>query len=301
MSEWQVLHVEAAPDLADLIEADLWELGCGGIERRDADQLVEKGAALPPAGKSWLWASFEGAAAAAGARDVLAAREGVVILSLQPAPQQDWSSSWRDRFTPHHIRGKNGDPAFLVRAPWHQEPPAPGETVIIINPGMAFGTGEHETTRLCLRAFAERAQDAGVLSAQRWLDLGCGTAILAMAANLRGVPRVVGMDIDPDAIRVAREVLEDNPGARVELIAGELQDAPGEFHGVFANILLGPLKELAPGLAKKITPGGLLIASGVLNHQAGELIGAMADAGFRLLDHLTEGEWSCCVFSAPEG
>jgi ribosomal protein L11 methyltransferase len=164
---------------------------------------------------------------------------------------------------------------FLVD-PGEVAAPPEGRVRIALRPGRAFGTGEHPTTRLC----AERLEDH-VATGQRWLDLGCGTAILSIVASVLGAREVLALDHDPDVIEVAREILAANgapPGVTVR--QGSIEDAPpGRFDGIVANIHAPFFLERAEILASRLAPGGILVASGFLREDLGEIGPALASAG----------------------
>src|SRR5690606_2278204 len=153
-------------------------------------------------------------------------------------------------------------PSFWIVPTWH-EPPAAAKQVIRLDPGLAFGTGTHPTTRMCLRWTAARRWDG-----QRVLDYGCGSGILAMGAARFGAAEIVAVDIDPAAVESTRLNAQAN---HVVLQAGLPDLARGAFDLVLANILATPLKVLAPLLCAHVAPGGCLVLAGILSRQADEL------------------------------
>ena len=187
--------------------------------------------------------------------------------SLRQVAEQDWVRLTQSQFEPIHI-GRN----IWVVPSWHQAPD-PNALILELDPGLAFGTGSHPTTRLCmewLEAHAPRAQSV--------LDYGCGSGILAIVAQKLGASRVVGVDIDPQAVDSARHNSERN-GCRIDCYLPDELGASGQeqlFDLVIANILSGPLQLLAPVLCRHLAPGGRLLLSGVLASQAEQVIDAYA-------------------------
>lgn len=215
--------------------------------------------------RSTVTALFPSMAAAQEAARLLQAQpfyEGAHGLELKALPEQDWVRLTQSQFTPVEIT-----PRFWIVPSWH-EPPAAAEQVLRLDPGLAFGTGTHPTTRMCLRWIAQRD-----LSAQRVLDYGCGSGILAMAAAQMGARPVDAVDIDPDAVKATLDNAQTNG---VQLNAGLPELAQGLYDVVLANILATPLKVLAPLLCAHVNAGGHLVLAGILSRQAEELRAAYA-------------------------
>lgn len=190
----------------------------------------------------------------------------VHLQSITALQDQDWVRLTQSQFTPVSIT-----PEFWIVPSWH-EPPAAAKRVIRLDPGLAFGTGTHPTTRMCLRWTALHA----ARQAARWtrvLDYGCGSGILAIGAALFGARAIDAVDIDPAAIESTRANAQHN---RVCLNAGLPQAARGSYSLVFANILASPLKLLAPLLCAHVEVGGDLVLAGILERQADELKSAYA-------------------------
>ncbi len=189
---------------------------------------------------------------------------GLHVQALQQLDEQDWVRITQSQFQPVDVT-----PTFWIVPTWH-EPPAAAQRVIRLDPGLAFGTGTHPTTRMCLRWIA--AHEA-TLQGARVLDYGCGSGILAIAAALHGAAPVDALDIDPAAVQSTR----DNASANgIGLNAGLPDQAQGRYGVVLANILATPLKLLAPLLATHVAAGGHLVLSGILARQAEDLQAAYA-------------------------
>ena len=236
----------------------------------------EPGMPAPAAGwrRSTLTALFDTQAAAEQAATLLLAQgwtEGLQVQALSEVAEQDWVRITQSQFAPVSIT-----PDFWVVPSWH-EPPAAARQVIRLDPGLAFGTGTHPTTRMCLRWLARRP--AGV-DLKRVLDYGCGSGILAIGAALMGAKdaklgkmHIDAVDIDPAAVRATADNAARNG---VALAAGLPEQAQGVYGVVLANILATPLKLLAPLLAGHVQPGGWLVLAGILERQADDICAAYA-------------------------
>jgi ribosomal protein L11 methyltransferase len=187
------------------------------------------------------------------------------VLGVAAVPEQDWVRLTQSQFAPVEIT-----PEFWIVPTWH-EPPAQARQVIRLDPGLAFGTGTHPTTRMCLRWVATR--DAAHPLGRRVLDYGCGSGILAIGAAKFGAMEIDAVDIDPAAVESTRLNAEANG---VMLRAALPDAAQGRYDTVLANILATPLKVLAPLLCAHVAQGGALVLAGILARQAAELKTAYA-------------------------
>ena len=234
----------------------------------DAEQALfgEPGMPAPKGGwqRSRITALFADEAVAREASVLLQAQDfftGCQLLAMGAVPDQDWVRLTQSQFAPVEIT-----PEFWIVPTWH-EPPAQARQVIRLDPGLAFGTGTHPTTRMCLRWIAAHPVRSRVL------DYGCGSGILAIGAAKFGACDVVAVDIDSAAV----EATGLNAAANgVTLNAGLPEKAVGLYEVVLANILATPLKVLAPLLCAHVAPGGQLVLAGILERQADELIAAYA-------------------------
>jgi ribosomal protein L11 methyltransferase len=239
----------------------------------DAEQALfgEPGMPAPRPGwrRSTLHALFADETAAAEAAALLLAQDwaaGLEVQTLQPLPDQDWVRLTQSQFEPVAIAD-----GFWVVPSWHAVP-ADARRVIRLDPGLAFGTGTHPTTRMCLRWLATQAAALSAPDA-RVLDYGCGSGILAIGAALHGAADIDAVDIDPAAVQAT----EANALANgVMLRAGLPERAVGHYSVVLANILATPLTLLAPLLCDRLRPGGQLVLAGILERQAEELSAAYA-------------------------
>ena len=255
------------------------ELGALSVSVEDADAgtdaehalFGEPGMPAPQGGwqRSMLRALFSDAEAATEAAALLMAQDwaqGIEQRSLKPVEDQDWVRLTQSQFAPTEIA-----PSFWIVPSWHQ-PPADATRVMRLDPGLAFGTGTHPTTRMCLRWIAQQPAERSA----RWsrvLDYGCGSGILAIGAALFGAVGIDAVDIDPAAVQATRDNARDNG---VTLNAGLPDAAQGTYPLVLANILATPLKLLAPLLCAHVDAGGDLVLAGILERQADELTAAYA-------------------------
>jgi len=205
--------------------------------------------------------------------------------------REDWAEAWKQYFTPLHV----GQRTVIVPT-WHTYTPRPGQIVIRLDPGMAFGTGLHPTTRLCMIA-AERLVRADV----RVLDVGTGSGILAILAALLGAEAVLGLDTDPIAVQVARENVALNGvegivTAEQGTLGGRDERTGGaQYDLVLANILAEVIIDMAVPLARAVAPGGVLVASGILNERADRVADALTQVGLPLEGRLSEGDWTALI------
>jgi ribosomal protein L11 methyltransferase len=266
----------APVDEVEILSEALDALDALSVSVEDADAQTPAEQALfgepdmPPPKAGWersrIVSLFATEALARDAAAVLSAQDffaGCRLVAIQPVPEQDWVRLTQSQFEPVDIT-----PEFWIVPTWH-EPPAEAKQVIRLDPGLAFGTGTHPTTRMCLRWIASRAgQDLG-----RVLDYGCGSGILAIGAAKFGAADIDAVDIDPAAVESTRANAAANG---VTLDAGLPDAAHGEYPLVLANILASPLKLLAPLLCGHVAAGGDLVLAGILERQADELKAAYA-------------------------
>lgn len=263
--EDRVEQVSEALDALDALSVSVEDADA----QTDAEQALFGEPGMPPPKEGWqrsrIAALFGQEQAAQEAAVLLAAQDffaGCRVLGIAPVPQQDWVRLTQSQFAPVEIT-----PEFWIVPTWHQ-PPAQALQVIRLDPGLAFGTGTHPTTRMCLRWIA-RHPPAG----QRVLDYGCGSGILAIGAAKHGASEVDAVDIDQAAVQATLSNAQANA---VALSAGLPDRAQGRYQTVLANILATPLKMLAPLLCAHVAPGGHLVLAGILERQADELKAAYA-------------------------
>jgi ribosomal protein L11 methyltransferase len=271
--------------LSDALEA----LDALSVSVEDADAQTPAEQALfgepgmPPPKEGWLRsrvvALFGTRAAAEEAATLLQAQDffqGCSVAGIEDVPEQDWVRLTQSQFAPVEIT-----PEFWIVPTWH-EPPGQATRVIRLDPGLAFGTGTHPTTRMCLRWIARHPQ-----AGRRVLDYGCGSGILAIGAAKFGATDIDAVDIDEAAVRATEANAQAN---EVALAAGLPDRAQGCYQTVLANILASPLKVLASLLCGHVAPGGSLVLAGILERQVDELKQAYAPyAALEVSD--TEDGW----------
>lgn len=215
---------------------------------------------------------------------------GKPVLSVVTA--EDWSSSWKVHFKPIRV-GKR----MLIVPTWEDSPVLPDELVIRIDPGMAFGTGGHETTRLCLELLEQVMDESSLLHVPSLLDLGTGSGILAMASALLGAGRILALDIDSEAILVAKDNIALNDlDDVIECGTIPLEVLSECFDIILANILAEELLRLAPDLVKRMNNGGWLILSGILTEKEALVRSCFDELPLTYTRTLHAGEWVAILY-----
>jgi ribosomal protein L11 methyltransferase len=270
-----------APERAQEWITTLVELGAAGVEERD--QTTYQKAPGEPLLVVWI--------PVASARDFL---ERAAAAGLPPPAdasrvrdEDEWRDVWKQYFAPRKV-GR-----FVIVPSWEKYSPAPDEVVLDMDPGRAFGTGGHPSTRLCLVAISELAR------CERFLDVGCGSGVLSIACA-RSFPEAsgIGVDIDADAVDVSREnAARNDVGARISFSATPVEEVHGPFDVVLANILPDVLVPLAPLLAARLGDGGRLILSGILAELADAVETEYVAQGLTTRARLDEDGWRALVMS----
>lgn len=269
-SDWTEIRVRS--DNRDAVVDALFALGAEGVEERDREVVthvrrLDRRAALAQ----------------------LKQADETAMVEFADTPNVDWSSEWRTRLTAHRAGG------IVITPPWLADQFQERER-IVIEPGMAFGTGDHETTRGVL-TLMQRVVRAGDTVA----DLGAGSAVLAIAAARLGATRVVAIELDPDAIGNAEENVAANAVSdRCSVLLGDasvLLPLVAPLRLILANILATAVIELLPAIAKALTPDGHAIVSGILVAERLEVERAATEAGLRLTDSIEDGLWWSATFA----
>jgi ribosomal protein L11 methyltransferase len=272
-----LLESEMPRALSEAAAALLHWSGALGVELEDEDQLAPPGINPVAPGLARIRGHFQDLGAAQEALTTLRLRLGVQG-EVDEVPETDWVAAVKARFTPRRIGG------CYLAAPWNEGPTPEGLTRVIIEPGLAFGTGDHATTELCLEAIRDfLAQNPGASV----LDVGSGSGVLAIAAKKLGAGRVAAIDTDPQALRETAENATRNDVA-IEVVS--LDGLDGTFELVVANILANTLAELASLLSSAVAPGGQLCLCGILGHQASSLVQSFSP-WLREVERTQRGDW----------
>lgn len=274
------LTVELPEQQSEAVQDVLHESGATGLEVRDREIPHMPGVRGPNPGESIVIAYYEDADTAEAARAEVAEAFPEARLLLEEKPQQDWSNEWKALIKSVQV-GR-----LWVGPPWAADSAPKDKVRLIIEPKMAFGTGDHPTTALCLAAVdAYMASHPGASV----LDVGTGTGVLAIAAKKLGAGRVVGTDNDPLSVELAQENAAVNATPELELSGKELTEVSGAFDLVIANILANTLIELAPLIAAKVKDR--LVLAGVLVPQKAEVEEAYRAQGLTAEAGAAQGEW----------
>lgn len=282
------VHVDVTPELVDETSGLLFELGAEGVEERDEGTLAKSAAN----GKVTLVAAFS-------TREE--AQDAIATLGTDLSPRYEeivgdaWRDAWKEHYRPFVIAKTRSGVAVVVRPPWEIYAATTSERILELEPGRAFGTGLHETTRLVAQALADYVEE---LTGNTVLDVGCGSGVLSLVALSLGAERALSVDVDPEAIDVtqenaARNAMSDRVDASTTDIAAVELVAPV----VVANIEARVLVPMATELARHVAPGGLLFLSGILVPQKDEVRGAYPSLD--LLAAPTMGEWTLLVLRKP--
>lgn len=214
---------------------------------------------------------------------------GVQRIESEPLVEVDWENDWKKFFKPRRI-GEN----FVVRPTWEEFDAQPNDRVIVLDPGQAFGTGDHPTTRNCL-AYLEKYVTPGL----GVLDLGCGSGILAVGAKMLGAGRVLAIDIDPISVEVAKENFALN-SVEVDSAVGDVLELglEKEWDIVVSNIISATLINLAPDAAYALKPGGRWIVSGIITQNWADVKKAAEKQSLTYIEHVEEDGWVAGVFTS---
>jgi len=296
---WLELSIETDLEAVEAVSEILTRVAPGGTSVEPAFELVDEGlgARVDPGRPAVVRAYVP-------ARDPVAAEAAVGVaeraldhlraFDLRPigpvrtrlVDEEDWAEAWKRHFPVTRIGRR-----IVVRPSWRRHRAAAEDVVLVLDPGMAFGTGLHPTTRLCLEAL-ESIADRSLARGARVLDVGCGSGILSIAAARLGATSVLGLDIDPIAI----EATSANAGRnrltrRVGVRLGSLPSGEPPFDLVLGNLIASVLIALAPALAGELRPGGRLVASGIFRDREADVTGAFATVGLAVAERWATDDW----------
>jgi len=215
---------------------------------------------------------------------------GEGLCGWRTVAEEDWANGWKQYYETIHLTDR-----LVINPSWIEYKPAAGEIVVSLDPGSAFGTGTHETTRMCLR-FVEDAFDRAPAPPRTVLDVGTGTGILGIAAALLGARRVLGIDTDPVAVEVAAKNAKQNGVAAAFRAEGTpLSRVEGEFDLVLGNLIAEILVDLSDAIVARCAPGGRMILSGILTEKSGWVAEEYGRHGASVIGDATDGEWSALL------
>ncbi|HZA49443.1 MAG TPA: 50S ribosomal protein L11 methyltransferase [Myxococcaceae bacterium] len=279
-ASWVSLTIDLPESEAEGLQALLHEIGARGLEVRDREASPPPGVRNPRPGEAIVVAYFEERAPAEDALGKVQNGFPGARAALEEVPAEDWSQSWKSL-----IRSVEIGPLW-VGPPWLEPENAGGRELIIIEPKMAFGTGDHPTTSLCLEAIVSFLVEHPGASV---LDVGTGTGVLAIAAKRLGAARVVALDNDPTSVELARENAEENGVAELAISGDPVEKIDGPFDLVVANIVANTLVDLAPPIAARV--GRQLVLAGVLASQRERVESAYVAQGLVPAGVKSDGEW----------
>jgi ribosomal protein L11 methyltransferase len=296
---WLELSIEADVEAVEAVSEILGRVATGGTTVEPAFDLVEEGLGArvdpsrPAIVRGYVPADDPAASEAATVQvgEALGHLQAFGLrtigeLRTRVVRDEDWADAWKAYFPVLRVGRR-----VVIRPTWRRHRARTGDVVVAMDPGMAFGTGLHPTTRLCLAGLEPLADD-GRLAEARVLDVGCGSGVLAIAAVLLGAASASGVDIDPIAIEAteANAARNDLTG-RVTARVGSLPSGEPPFDVVLANLIAGVLVPLAPALRDEMRPGGTLLASGIFIDREAEVRTAFESIGLVVGERTAEGDW----------
>jgi len=296
---WLELAVDADLEAVEAVSEIIGRVASGGTTVEPAFELVDDGLdarvdpSRPATVRGYVPARDASAAetAAAGVADALGHLQAFGIrptgeLRTRVVHETDWADAWKTYFPVLRVGRR-----LVIRPTWRRHRRAAGDIVLALDPGMAFGTGLHPTTRLCLAGLESMGEDGG-LDAACVLDVGCGSGILAIAALKLGARAALGVDTDPIAVEATLANARRNGLARrIRARVGSLPTGDSPFDVVFANLVAGLLVPLAPLLREEVRPGGRILASGIFIDREAEVREAFGAVGLRVSTRTAEGDW----------
>jgi ribosomal protein L11 methyltransferase len=301
---WLELAVEADPEAVEAVSEIIGRVASGGTTVEPAFELVDEGlgARIDPSRRAVVRGYVPAADGQDAAAQVAEALGHLGAFGLRPigelqtrvVEEADWADAWKAYFPVMRVGRR-----IVIRPTWRQHRPAARDVVLALDPGMAFGTGLHPTTRLCLAGLEPLADD-GRLDGARVLDVGCGSGILAIAALKLGAASALGIDTDPIAVEATlANARRNGMTRRLRARVGSLPTNAPPVDVVLANLIAGVLVPLAPLLRDELRAGGMLLASGIFIDREIEVRDAFVAAGLSIIARTSEGEWVALKASRP--
>jgi len=296
---WLELSVAADIEAVEAVAEILGRSAPAGTSVEPAFELTDEGlgARVDPSRPAIVRAYLPAGDTASAARLAAEASEALGHLQafgLRPigelttrlVHEADWAEAWKAHFPVIRVGRR-----LVIRPTWRRHRRLPDDVVLALDPGMAFGTGLHPTTRLCL-AGVESLADRGLLDGARVLDVGCGSGILAIAAVKLGASHAVGLDTDPIAVEAtSANAARNRLGRRIDARQGSLPSGDGPFDVALANLIASVLIDLSALLRDELRPGGVLLASGIFVDREADVRESFSKVGLEVADRSEEGEW----------
>ena len=207
-------------------------------------------------------------------------------VEIEKMHEEDWANTWKQYYKPTKVGDK-----IVVKPIWEEYEPKEEELLVVLDPGMAFGTGPHETTRMCIQALEKYVKKDSVV-----FDVGCGSGILAISAAKLGAKKAVGVDLDPVAVESSLENIKYNNLDNIEILHGNLLDViEGKADIIVANIIAEVICILTEDVSKAINPGGYFITSGIIHDRVDMVTNKLEECGFTVEKINKDGEWNCII------
>ncbi len=306
---WTKITVTTSLEAVEAVTGILMDAGVGGVEIGDPRIWQEEAASHDRYGELYPTISPVSddapvdviAYLAGDCRDteIISLIQGRVLaltdVALNPAPalvntqllaDSDWAHAWKDFYHTQRVGLR-----IVIKPTWEAYTASADDVVLELDPGMAFGTGEHKTTRLCLLQL-ERLIRPGYLV----YDIGAGSGILSLAAAKLGAARVVACDLDPVAVQVAQEnVVRNGLTRRISVQKGPIDGIHGKADLIVANIITDVIIDILPAVLERLVPGGYFVAGGIIGQRRDEVVAALREVGFSLLEEELDDDWLCLV------
>jgi ribosomal protein L11 methyltransferase len=289
---WAELTLVSSPEAADAVTDILISEGSGGVASTDLSARDLGGPQDPVPLAAYfpvddrLEATLERIKGRVESLDGFGISPGNAEITIKFVEDQDWGTAWKSFFKPLVV-GK-----IVVKPTWEDFDATPDQIIVELDPGMAFGTGNHPTTQMCLLAIQNHLQPGDVM-----LDVGCGSGILAIAGALLGASEIVGVEVDPIAVKAAKEnVVVNGVEASVRIIEADSPLAGGvSADFITANIVAAAILGMRAELVSSLKPGGTLVVSGIIEERESEVAVALEAEGLTLVEIMREGEWVSIV------